>query len=91
MTRVNFMFTEFCYQLYRVEWLDRISTKVQLESMRQWYDNNLDEDEINYNGEMYVCYDEFMDNEFQDEEYMRTLLNDKEYATYLKIIESEDC
>jgi hypothetical protein len=35
------------------------------------------------NGEMYVCFDEFLDNEFQDKEYMKKLLGVVLYADYL--------
>lgn len=35
------------------------------------------------NGEMYACFDEFLDNEFQDKEYMKKLLGVVLYADYL--------
>lgn len=79
-------FIDFCYLLYITDWLRRIPVDEQLESYRQWYDNDLDPLDYNFNGQMYVCEDEFCDCEFQDEEYMRTLLNDEEYETYLKLI-----
>lgn len=36
------------------------------------------------NGELYVCYDEFIDNEYQEDEYIRELLkyNKKFYNMY---------
>lgn len=38
------------------------------------YDDYLEE--FGYNGELYVCYDEFCDAEYQDKEYMCSLLGD---------------
>ena len=37
-----------------------------------------------FSSEIYVGYQEFCDNEFQDTVYMQELLSKKEYAKYLK-------
>ena len=37
-----------------------------------------------FNGELYVCFDEFLNNEYQDADYMRTLLNEEEFKRYKK-------
>lgn len=37
-----------------------------------------------YGGEMYVCYDEFLDAEYTNVQYMRQLLTEKEFLQYLK-------
>ena len=42
-------------------------------------------EEIGFNGEIYVCYDEFIDNEYQDKDYIKTLLNNEElFEEYLE-------
>lgn len=38
------------------------------------------DEEIGINGECFVCMEEFEDNEFQDEEYMKSLLCEEEYS-----------
>ena len=40
-------------------------------------------EETGFNGEIYACYSEFLNNEFQDKEYIRRLLNDTDYQKYL--------
>ena len=42
------------------------------------------------NGEMYVCFDEFVDNEFNDKEYMKELLGVTLYSEYLLTIDKLD-
>ena len=37
-----------------------------------------------HNGNIYVCYGEFLDAEYQDKEYMQNLLNEDEYEIYLQ-------
>lgn len=44
------------------------------------------EAESGFGGELWVCFDEFTENEFQDRAYIRTLLNDREYIEYLECI-----
>lgn len=40
-----------------------------------------------YDGELYACFGEFIDNEYQDEEFMRMLLDDDNmYQIYLEDI-----
>ena len=34
-------------------------------------------------GSIWVCFDEFLDNEYQDTQFMRSILTEKEYRTYL--------
>lgn len=40
--------------------------------------------EHGFNGSIWACYDEFMDVEYQDAAYMKSLLSNKEYADYCK-------
>lgn len=35
-----------------------------------------------FGGEIWPCYDEFLETEYQDEYYMRSLLNDAEWDVY---------
>lgn len=37
-------------------------------------------------GELWACKDEFLQTEFLMPEYMNTLLNSDEYATYMKLV-----
>ena len=47
-------------------------------------------EEIGFNGEIYVCFDEFLNNEYQDEGYIMALLdNEALFEEYLKDIEEE--
>lgn len=94
-----------CYELYKVDWEDRISTEQKKQKLREYYDeiteNDIDpmdylyEDFLNeygYDGDYPVCFQEFLSAEFLDNEYMRSLLNDKqydEYKEYIKEIEDD--
>ena len=46
------------------------------------YDITRIDEEIGINGECYVCLDEFEINEFQDKDYICTLLDADEYEHY---------
>ena len=41
-------------------------------------------------GEIYVSYDEFIDNEYQNMEYMRTLLSKEDFILYLRDLDKAD-
>lgn len=90
-----------CYELYKIDWVrTHISTIRELNSLKKYYMNNNDLDyknfmnsynnELNtvgYDDEMYVSFDEFIDNEFNDKEYIKSLLNDNDlYNQYLDVI-----
>ncbi len=54
----------------------------------QTFDEYLEE--YGYNGELYVCFDEFLDNEYEDEEYIQYLLSGTNlYPSYLKSFEDD--
>lgn len=40
------------------------------------------ESDYGFGSEIWACFDEFIDNEYQDEDYMKQLLNWKEYEKY---------
>lgn len=53
---------------------------------------NLDDrdEENGFNGEDFVCFEEFMDNEFLDEEYVNYLLDEDDFLIYKEIVCSEE-
>ena len=53
------------YSLYKKDWCDS-----------RGYDLKDYESEHGFNGESFVCFDEFRDAEFRDEEYMESLLGE---------------
>lgn len=65
------------YQYTDPENFDMISEPVD-EIFAGW------EDETGFSGELWVCFNEFLDAEYQDAEYMKYLLSDSEYAKYLE-------
>lgn len=99
---------KLCYELYKNDWLQRISTNRKNDSLKNYYDltreaeqNDPDDnskpadidyitylEDYGFDGELYVCFNEFIDNEYQDQDYMRSLLNDAEYNDYLADITS---
>lgn len=86
--------SELAYELYKVDWMKRVSSECQSETIKNYY-NKLSEGEAptdysfenylsdnGYNGELYCSYGEFIDCEYQDEEYMRELLGDELFEKY---------
>lgn len=75
------------YELYKIDWLRRISTNRQMDTYRDYIEEYIlgyvDDgvfcpfeealSEYGYNGELYSCFEEFLDNEYKDEDCMRTL------------------
>ena len=47
------------------------------------------ETEDGFNGEIWCCFEEFLDFEYQDKEYMITILDPDEYYEYLRDMEEE--
>lgn len=83
------MFKEFCYQLYKAKWLERISPECQLQTITTWFKEFSKEssfeqylDEYGYNGELYASFNEFLNNEYLDESIMRDLLDDYFFEKY---------
>lgn len=81
---------ELCYELYKTDWMQRISADRQMDAWKNYYqdwdgrDNeacNFHDDYLSqngYDGELYVSYDEFLESEYTDEEYIRQLLDNEE-------------
>ncbi len=86
---------ELCYELYKVDFMRRISPEIQADALKNYYQETLPEeraaykfsdylDEAGYDGEMYVCFREFLDNEYKSESYMEELLGNKELISEYK-------
>ena len=94
-SKIEQMLAQAGYDLYKEDWMRRITNKQKLDRIRDYYDELLDgafegdfpeyEEEVGYEQGIYVCFSEFLDNEYQDAEYMKTLFSDKQYQLYLKL------
>lgn len=97
------MIRELCYELYKVDWKHShmITAQREMDSIMDYYecvtDSNFEEytyndylEDFGYQGELYACYDEFLDAEYRDVDYMRALLDDDKLVNlYHKDIEEE--
>ena len=108
---------ELAYELYKIDWMRRISADRQMDSLRDYYREAKEDEKIaaelaeefgspensgdsggysyddyifesGYDGEIYVCYDEFLDNEYMDKKYMKRLLGKDLYSEYLEDLKS---
>lgn len=92
--------SEVAYELYKQNWIDTHTTpEMRLKALRDYYQyvdeclENIEPYESFENwiyeqgyegGILYVSFDEFLDNEFQDKEYIKDLLHNVVfYADYL--------
>ena len=83
------MISKLCYELYKVNWKHEhmITVDREMDSIKNYYEDLVDDDteytyndyleEFGYDGELYVCYEEFLEEEYFDEDYMCRLLNNK--------------
>ena len=91
---------KLCYELYKIDWKHShmITKEREMDSIKNYYEGLIDNDseytyedyieEFGYDGELYVCYEEFCDAEYYNVDYMRTLLdNDELINIYHKDIE----
>lgn len=80
---------KLCYELYKMEWERfHIMYDFKMAIIKEYFKwNALQEDkytfteyidEFGFDGEVYVCYEEFLDNEYLDKDYICELLKDKE-------------
>lgn len=80
---------ELCYELYKIDWLDRhVSSRIQMDNICDFYeyqkeDSSIDTyeeylDQYGFGYNIFVCFDEFIDSEYKNEEYMAELLGDNE-------------
>lgn len=79
--------TKLCYELYKSDWKRKhLTPRMEKDSIKDYYSGLVDSDsdytyddylnEFGYGGELYVCYKEFYENEYQDVSYMCWLLDD---------------
>ena len=89
------------YEKYQLDWLKNHNFSIkdllqEIETIPFSREVNIVEDklaafeEIGFNGELYVYFNEFLDNEFQDKDYMKFLLTKEEFEEYLKIQKGEE-
>ena len=93
---------ELAYELYKMDWMRRISCGVQMEVLKEYYQETTEEDrevytfedyvlEYGYSGQLYVGFNEFLRAEYLDEFYIKSIFykNDKlikEYQEDLKTL-----
>jgi len=85
----NSMIRRLCYELYKVDWKHShmITKEREMDSLKIYYEGLVDDDteytyndyleEFGYDGELYVCYEEFLENEYLEKDYMKELLDNK--------------
>ena len=91
------MISKLCYELYKVDWKHShmITKDREMDSIKNHYEafiNNETEytyndylEEFGYDGELYVCYEEFLNAEYLMEDYIKELLdNDDLFMMYLE-------
>lgn len=89
--------SKLAYELYKIDWKKAhwITPEIEKDSLKNYYECLVDFDdsylyknyieEFGYNGELYVCFEEFLDCEYQDKDYIRELFdNEKLFEEYLK-------
>lgn len=91
---------KIAYEKYRLDWMiqhgcglkDITLPLIEIEKDNPGLDIvgliKIWEDDYGFNGELWVCYDEFIETEFLLAPYMKSLLNVDEYTLYLKEITS---
>lgn len=95
----NFNFRKLAYELYKEYWVDFHISKERLMDTRRKYIRDckmcVDEKlkistyeewiaENGFDGELYVCFDEFCENEYMDWKFMVYLLNDEDLIAMYK-------
>ena len=97
---------ELCYELYKIDWKysHNITNEIEMYSIKNYYNflisENFDStvytfddyiEHYGYNEELYVCYEEFLSNEYLEEDYIKDLLDDGElFEIYLKDLEEKN-
>ena len=95
-------FAKYAYEKYKLDWMishsytlydlaivleymrDEMPHEKISSILREW------EDHEGFDGEIWACFDEFFETEYQDADYMRSILTLGEYSTYLKYREVQD-
>lgn len=94
---------KIAYELYKIDWKHtHITPETEMNSLRDYvlissfygqsdytYEDYLQD--TGYNGELYVCFDEFVDNEYQDKDYIIHLLrSDQLISLYLNFFKPSE-
>lgn len=94
---------ETLYEAYRVQWM--LTHGFGLSSLLNELDDLVKENEdanitpkmafqefedIGFNGQLWVCFDEFMQNEYQDRTYIENLINTIPFSNYWYLIYQEE-
>lgn len=86
------MIKKLCYELYKIDWKHShmITHEREMDSIKDYYQEVLTDnmgdiysyenflEKHGYSGELYVCFDEFCENEYLDETYMHFLLDNEQ-------------
>lgn len=94
--------SELSYQLYIIQWKhEYITPEIEADAWKDYFENTEAEDFAEYSfddylwdcgyagGALYVCYEEFLNAEYLDEDYIKELLENEElYEMYLKDLET---
>lgn len=81
-----------CYELYKNDWMRRISAERKADALKNWYQEtpiwnrtvyppSSYIEENGYDGEYYVCFEEFLEAEYQDSDYIKSLLDNEQLYT----------
>lgn len=73
--------SELSYKLYQSDWKQHhVAPEEERETIKDWYEEGEGEafsdylSERGYHGHLYACYEEFLENEFRDRDYIEGLL-----------------
>lgn len=95
------MISKLCYELYKIGWKQyHVDIERERQSIKDYYAFLEEEDlsaslytyddyleEFGYDGELYVCYEEFLETEYLEDDYICGLLDDEKLiAMYYKDI-----
>jgi hypothetical protein len=89
---------QIAYEKYKLDWMLRHGyTLTQLINELAYYMEEANDDletvfdvwefDYGFGSEIWVCFDEFIVNEYQDKHYMKQLLTNAEYDEYRKEVE----
>ena len=95
---------ELCYELYKIDWLNNnVSARTQMDNIMDYYeyrksDSYVDTyegylNEAGFGFEIYASFDEFLENEYRQGEYIAELLADNEdlLKEYRDDVSPSDC
>ena len=81
--------SRLAYELYKLDWKEshNITPEEEAFALKDYFEGLIDSpsnytfaeyiEEFGYKGMLYVCYEEFCDAEYLEEEYIRSLLKDE--------------